>query len=223
MKNNTVISRSFLLASELSIKHGQQSTRLNQFIGLIENCNFSVVVGTVLPQTKNLNNYNCYFIDLSHVEWADKIPTNILSLAQKHKVVLFNALKYKLSEQTALICGIKGIFYREEKPDITCKGLIRLQRNERWFRRETMDKALNHLLKNNDIEITQSSGNNYVGLTKRENTILSLVSTGAQNQEIAEHLHISPNTVKTHLYSIFRKTDSRNRVELITRSQNVIN
>jgi DNA-binding CsgD family transcriptional regulator len=52
-------------------------------------------------------------------------------------------------------------------------------------------------------------------LTKREKTIVSLVSSGAKNQEIADELHISPNTVKTHIYSIFRKTSSRNRIELI--------
>lgn len=223
MKSNIAISRSFLLASELSIKYDQQSTQLNQFVGLVETCHFSVVVGTVLPQEKNLNNYSCYFIDLAQAEWGDNIPTHILSLAQNNKVVLFNALENKLSEQTALICGIKGIFYREEKPDITFKGLMKLQENERWFRRETMDKALTHLLQNNDIEITQNADKSYAGLTKRESTILSLVSTGAQNQEIAEHLHISTNTVKTHLYSIFRKTDSRNRVELITRTQNTLN
>jgi len=223
VKSNIVISRSFLLASELSIKYDRQSTQLNQFIGLVENCNISVVVGTVLPQDKNLNNHSCYFIDLAQAEWGNNIPPHILSLAQKHKVVFFNAQENSLSEKKALICGIKGIFYREEKPDIIFKGLIKLQENERWFRRETMDRALTHLLHNSDIEITQNSDKTYVGLTKRENTILSLVSTGAQNQEIAEHLHISTNTVKTHLYSIFRKTDSRNRVELITRTQNTVN
>ncbi|HAU92054.1 MAG TPA: hypothetical protein DCW59_06830, partial [Alteromonas sp.] len=47
------------------------------------------------------------------------------------------------------------------------------------------------------------------------------VSKGAQNQEIADTLHISVNTVKTHIYSIFRKTNSRNRVELVAWSSNV--
>jgi DNA-binding NarL/FixJ family response regulator len=59
-------------------------------------------------------------------------------------------------------------------------------------------------------------------LTKRENTIIGLVSCGAKNQEIADQLHISPNTVKTHLYSIFRKTSSRNRIELISWTQNFL-
>lgn len=223
MKSDVNISRSFLLASELSIKQDRQSTRLSQFVGLVETCNFSVVIGTVLPQEKNLNSYSFYFIDLSYVDWCDTIPTNILSLAQHHNVILFNALEHKLSEQMALVCGIKGIFYQEDKPDITFKGLMRLQNNERWFRRRIMDNALSYLLQNNELEIIPNLSKSFAGLTKRESTILSLVSTGAQNQEIAEHLHISTNTVKTHLYSIFRKTDSRNRVELITRTHELVN
>ena len=53
-------------------------------------------------------------------------------------------------------------------------------------------------------------------MTKRENTIIDLVTKGSKNHEIADQLNISTNTVKTHIYSIFRKTNSRNRIELIT-------
>jgi DNA-binding CsgD family transcriptional regulator len=45
--------------------------------------------------------------------------------------------------------------------------------------------------------------------------IVVLIGQGAQNKEIADQLHISVNTVKTHVYSIYRKTSCRNRVELI--------
>ena len=43
--------------------------------------------------------------------------------------------------------------------------------------------------------------------------ILLLVGSGAQNDEIAEKLFISPHTVKTHLYHIFKKINVPNRFQ----------
>ena len=40
-----------------------------------------------------------------------------------------------------------------------------------------------------------------------------LVSAGAKNEQIAEELHISPNTVKTHIYNIFKKIGVPNRLQ----------
>ncbi len=44
-------------------------------------------------------------------------------------------------------------------------------------------------------------------LTQRELEVLKVTALGASNKEIAEHLSISPQTVMTHLRSIFRKLD----------------
>jgi len=51
-------------------------------------------------------------------------------------------------------------------------------------------------------------------LTNREEAVLDSVARGRTNSEIAEDLHISISTVKTHLASLLRKLDARNRVEL---------
>lgn len=50
-------------------------------------------------------------------------------------------------------------------------------------------------------------------LTKREYELLELVSRSLTNEEIAERLFISTETVKTHVRNIFEKLGSRNRVD----------
>jgi DNA-binding NarL/FixJ family response regulator len=49
------------------------------------------------------------------------------------------------------------------------------------------------------------------GLTAREVEVLRLVSTGMSNNQIAEQLVLSPNTVNAHIQSIYRKVDVNSR------------
>ena len=51
-------------------------------------------------------------------------------------------------------------------------------------------------------------------LTAREEEVLVTVARGRTNSEIADDLHISLSTVKTHLASIMNKIGARNRVEI---------
>jgi DNA-binding NarL/FixJ family response regulator len=50
-------------------------------------------------------------------------------------------------------------------------------------------------------------------LNRSQVAILRLVSRGYSNREIAAEVHLSENTVKTHLQDVFRKLGARNRVE----------
>jgi DNA-binding NarL/FixJ family response regulator len=52
-------------------------------------------------------------------------------------------------------------------------------------------------------------------LTYRECEVLRLVTAGLSNAEIAEHLHISPATAKTHVAHLLTKLDARDRVQLV--------
>lgn len=51
------------------------------------------------------------------------------------------------------------------------------------------------------------------GLSASQVAILRLISRGHSNREIAADVHLSENTVKSHVQEIFRKLGVRNRVE----------
>lgn len=53
-------------------------------------------------------------------------------------------------------------------------------------------------------------------LTERELFVLRLVASGASNQEIAEKLTISVNTVKSHIKNILEKLQLENRTQAAT-------
>jgi DNA-binding NarL/FixJ family response regulator len=51
-------------------------------------------------------------------------------------------------------------------------------------------------------------------LTEREEEVLLTIARGCTNAEIADELHISLSTVKTHIASLMAKLGARNRVEV---------
>lgn len=52
-------------------------------------------------------------------------------------------------------------------------------------------------------------------LTSREQDVLTLISDGLSNAQIGDRLYLSPRTVEKYVSSLFRKTDTANRAELV--------
>ena len=58
-----------------------------------------------------------------------------------------------------------------------------------------------------------------LGLSPRECEILALLASGRTNSQMAEALHISPNTVKTHLARVYEKLEVERRVQAIEKAR----
>ena len=52
------------------------------------------------------------------------------------------------------------------------------------------------------------------GLTRKEREVLALLAKRYTNREIAAELHLSPNTVKTHVRSVLKQLGLKNRQEI---------
>ncbi|GGV37969.1 DNA-binding response regulator [Actinomadura cremea] len=52
-------------------------------------------------------------------------------------------------------------------------------------------------------------------LTVREREVLTLIARGLSNADLAEHLHLSPATVKTHIGHLLAKLHARDRAQLV--------
>jgi DNA-binding NarL/FixJ family response regulator len=58
-----------------------------------------------------------------------------------------------------------------------------------------------------------------LGISPRELTILQELAAGRSNKEIAANLNVSPNTVKTHVASLFEKLGAKRRTDAINRAR----
>ena len=58
-----------------------------------------------------------------------------------------------------------------------------------------------------------------LGLSERELQVLAELAAGHANKEIAARLHVSPNTVKTHVARVFEKLEASRRTEAIRKAR----
>lgn len=81
--------------------------------------------------------------------------------------------------------------------------------------RETLNGNLVHAPKSGFIDSDARRGavKEHGSLTQREFEILRLVASGVTNDEIAQRLWVTRQTVKFHLSNIYRKLDVANRTE----------
>lgn len=61
-----------------------------------------------------------------------------------------------------------------------------------------------------------------LGLSKRELEVLQLMAEGLSNQEIAERLFVSLNTVKTHSSRLFEKLDVKRRTQAVEKAKRLL-
>ncbi|WP_434688202.1 response regulator [Pseudanabaena minima] len=72
-------------------------------------------------------------------------------------------------------------------------------------------------------EIAEVSTTDWDKLTPREQQIVKLIATGANNEEIANQLYISTRTVKNHITNILSQLNLRNRTQIAILVTSILN
>ncbi|NMH65911.1 response regulator transcription factor [Shewanella salipaludis] len=149
------------------------------------------------------------------------IPLVASRLIAQFPVALYQVDQDRLEAEAALLLGIKGLLFADQGMDSLLTGLKKMLAGELWYDSSLISRVFSQLIKrfDGDKEGVQDTAVMLQMLTSRERTVINLVSSGARNKEIAHSLCISEHTVKAHISSIFRKTQSRNRVELLRWAQ----
>ena len=131
----------------------------------------------------------------------------VLEAAGEHR-----ASKAALQEAIALADGQRLRWAFVDVP-----AALRLLRRDAPRRSSFTDDALVHLA--GQMESRGRGGKGLVApLTERELTVLEYLPRRIRNQDIADDLYITVNTLKSHLRGIYRKLGVADRDEAITRA-----
>lgn len=123
-------------------------------------------------------------------------------------VALFNLEPGTGVEKQAMAAGYRGFFYKTDALDLFVRGVRSMIGGEVWVSRAVLTQCLTGKRSEDGADMTSKAR-----LSPREIEVLALVAVGTANEDVADMLSISSNTVKTHLYSIFKKIGVPSRLQ----------
>lgn len=103
---------------------------------------------------------------------------------------------------------IRGLFYVDDEIETFRKGFTAILNDEIWIPRNILMTWV-HQPGKQQQQVTKFQE----FLSSREAVVLQLVVDGRSNKEISQDLYISANTVKAHLYNIYKKIGVSNRLQ----------
>jgi len=127
-----------------------------------------------------------------------------------HSIAVINADERLPLELVVACPGVKGVFFTDSSEDTLVKGIEAIFRGEYWLPRRVLCA---HLERTRAVQKPASPAATL--LTRKELETLRLLAVGSSTGDIAHELKVSPHTVKTHLYNLFRKIRVTNRVQAV--------
>jgi DNA-binding NarL/FixJ family response regulator len=111
----------------------------------------------------------------------------------------------------ALRAGARGFLLKDAGPDLLVQAVRSAADGEALIAPSVTVRLLRAFA---DVPTGRPAAQPISPVTTREEDVLLAVAQGLTNIEIADALHISLSTVKTHLASLMAKLGARNRVEI---------
>ena len=128
--------------------------------------------------------------------------------ANVSRVAVFTFDFHQRLVEEALAAGVTGYLWKGMRSDELVEALEKMVEGEVVL---SDPRPLTHPRDSPDLAWPLR----HRGLTVRESEAMALLVMGLRNQEIAEAMYVSVDTVKTHLRNAYRKLQVRNRAEAV--------
>jgi NarL family two-component system response regulator LiaR len=107
--------------------------------------------------------------------------------------------------------GARGYFDLNDASDQLVEAIRIVEKDEIWLPRDKMSSIMDRIITVVGRDLKEKTLDQ---LTPTEFQVLRLVGQGMSNDEIAEAMFISKNTVRSHIKSIYAKLDTHSRLQL---------
>ncbi|MFL9815210.1 response regulator transcription factor [Stutzerimonas sp. VN223-3] len=152
-----------------------------------------------------LNDANLTLVDVG--SFQDEDCLRILRQLRDTPTALVNAQPEQARRLLELHPWIKGVFYPCTSRGNFSRGVSVMLDGGDWLPRALMEKLLGRYR-----QLTHAS-RAIDDLSVREKQILALAGKGLSNSEIADRLHLSTHTIKSHIHNALSKLGASNRAQ----------
>ncbi|MBN1351337.1 response regulator transcription factor [candidate division KSB1 bacterium] len=128
------------------------------------------------------------------------------------KIIILTVFQDEEYVYEGIKAGARGYLLKDTSPDELVETIRKVNRGESLIEPFLATKVLD---KFSELAKHEKPEHN---LTPRELQIITLLSEGKSNKELAQDLYISEKTVKTHITHIFEKLNVRDRTEAVMRA-----
>jgi DNA-binding NarL/FixJ family response regulator len=119
----------------------------------------------------------------------------------------------------AIRVGAAGWVRKDESLDRLIYVIRGVARGETWLPPDQTGEVLRLLMRRSDQD--DDSDQLLSMLTDRERDVLLCFAEGNRRRDVAEHLHVSPNTVRTHLQNLMGKLGVHTALEAVALTRQV--
>ncbi|MGR8951836.1 MAG: response regulator transcription factor [Gammaproteobacteria bacterium] len=139
-------------------------------------------------------------------------------LCETSKIALINAEEneeglYEILHRFEL----RGVFLKTTTPEQFVQGITAIFADEYWLSRKLTAKIFSQIKQEKFRNLSYADGEDCICdlLTSKESKILEAIVDGHTNRDIADKTFLSPHTVKTHIYNLYKKIGVTNRVQAV--------
>jgi NarL family two-component system response regulator LiaR len=176
-----------------------EKTTIDSFLAAIKDNKPQVVLLTTSEPMPNLREVCKAVRDIAE---TNKIPTQLMLLgnipSHEEVVGLMNV-------------GVRGYFDLNESSEQLAEALRVVHKEEIWLPRDKMSSIMDRIISVVGRDLKEKTLDQ---LTPTEFQVLRLIGQGKSNDEIADAMFISKNTVRSHIKSIYAKLDTHSRLQL---------
>ncbi|MGQ9673502.1 MAG: response regulator transcription factor [Candidatus Aminicenantales bacterium] len=140
-----------------------------------------------------------------------KAIKEISKIQSKSQLLLLGSIPSHEEIVGLINAGARGYFDLTDPASHLSEAIRVIERGEIWLPRDKMSSIMDRIISVVGRDLKEKTLDQ---LTPTEFQVLRLIGQGKSNDEIAEILFISKNTVRSHIKSIYAKLDTHSRLQL---------
>jgi DNA-binding NarL/FixJ family response regulator len=172
-------------------------------------------VGTIVELEPALR---AQVVDVAIIRVDTQTPASLATLeelprlGERVRAIVLASVQDTAAYARAIELGARGVLSCDEPASVLRQAIRAVHNGELWIDRRCTSAVVSCLVKGREPRNREQM--KIESLTRREREIVTLVTEGLRNKQIAERLFISEATVRNHLTSILDKLELGDRFDL---------